>query len=165
MYRILSAFGAVLLLTVPAVPASAQMDDTGATVEQVEAARQRVREEGLRIIREAMNLTDEQAEKFWPLYDKYRAEILEVEDTYVELLRSFLQKYYGYAVTNDDAKEYVDLYFDIQSDRLKIRKKYLRRFRRILSDIEVMRLYQIENKLRAEVDVALAGTVPLADPS
>lgn len=165
MYRILSAFIAVFLLTVPAVPASAQMDDTGASVEQVEAARQRVREEGLRIIREAMNLTDEQAQEFWPLYDRYRAEILEVEDTYVELLRDFLQKYYGYSVTNKDAKEYVDLYFDIQSDRLKIRKKYLRRFRRILSDIEVMRLYQIENKLRAEVDVALAGTVPLADPS
>jgi len=165
MFRMLSAFIAVLLLTVPAIPSNAQMDDTGASVEQVEAARQRVREEGLRIIREAMDLTGEQAEEFWPLYDKYRAEILEVEDTYVELLRGFLQKYYGYSVTNKDAKEYVDLYFDIQSDRLKIRKKYLRRFRRILSDIEVMRLYQIENKLRAEVDVALAGTVPLADPS
>ena len=56
------------------------------------------------------------------------------------------------------------MYFDIQSDILKIRKKYVRRFRKILPDIKVMRLYQIENKIRAEVDAALAIMVPLADP-
>lgn len=68
-------------------------------------------------------------------------------------------------MTDDDAREYVVMYLDIQGDLLKIRKKYVRRFRKILPDIKVMRLYQIENTIRAEVDAALAITVPLADPS
>ena len=159
--RILLSF-----LVLPAwigAPAAAQ--DEGASQEQVEAARALVREGARQIVRDELVLTAEEKEKFWPLYDKYRAEILVVEDAYVDLLRGFLQQYYGYSLTESDAKEYTDMYFDIQSDRLKIRKKYLRRFRKILPNITVMRLYQIENKIRAEVDAALAITVPLADPS
>ena len=156
----------LLLLALPAcVAVTAAPQDEGASQEQVEAARALVREGARQIVREELVLTAEEKEKFWPLYDKYRAEILVVEDAYVDLLRGFLQHYYGYSLTESDAKEYTDMYFDIQSDRLKIRKKYLRRFRKILSHITIMRLYQIENKIRAEVDAALAVTVPLADPS
>ena len=153
------------VLVLPAWIAVAAAQDEGASQEQVEAARALVREGARQIVRDELVLTDEEKEKFWPLYDKYRAEILVVEDAYVDLLRGFLQQYYGYSLTDSDAKEYTDMYFDIQSDRLKIRKKYLRRFRKILPNITVMRLYQIENKIRAEVDAALAVTVPLADPS
>ena len=153
------------VLVLPAWIAVAAAQDEGASQEQVEAARALVREGARQIVRDELVLTDEEKEKFWPLYDKYRAEILVVEDAYVDLLRGFLQQYYGYSLTENDAKEYTDMYFDIQSDRLKIRKKYLRRFRKILPNITVMRLYQIENKIRAEVDAALAVTVPLADPS
>ncbi len=156
-----------ILLSLLALSAciAAPAQDEGASQEQVEAARALVREGARQIVRDELVLTAEEKEKFWPLYDKYRAEILVVEDAYVDLLRGFLQQYYGYSLTESDAKEYTDMYFDIQSDRLKIRKKYLRRFRKILPNITVMRLYQIENKIRAEVDAALAVTVPLADPS
>lgn len=145
--------------------AQSAAQDQGASQEQVEAARALVREGARQIVRDELMLTDKEGSKFWPLYDKYRSEMLEVEDTYVDLLREFLQMYYGFSLTDDDAKEYVDTYFDIQGDILKIRKRYVRRFRKILPDIKVMRLYQIENKIRAEVDAALAITVPLAGPS
>ena len=137
----------------------------GASEEQVEAARAMVRAGARQIVREELELSEEEARDFWPLYDKYRAELLEVEDAHIDLLRDFLQKYYGYSLTDVDAKEYLDSYFDIQKDVLDIRRKYVRRFRRILGSIEVMRLYQIENKIRAEIDAALAITVPLADPN
>lgn len=156
----------VALFSVLAWPTTqALAQSPGASQEQVEQARALVREGARQIVREELTLDAEESEKFWPLYDKYRAEVLEVEDTYVDLLREFLQKYYGYTLTDADAKEFIDMYFDIQGDILKIRKKYVRRFRRILPSIKVMRLYQIENKIRAEVDAALAITVPLAEPS
>lgn len=154
---------ASMLLFAGSAPALAQGDIS--TGEQLEAARALVREGALQIVREELILTDEEREKFWPLYEKYRAEILAVENTYVDLLREFLQKYYGYDLGDADAREYVKEYFSIQSDLLKIRKKYVRRFNKVLPSVKVMRLYQIENKIRAEVDAALAITVPLADPN
>ena len=157
-----------LLIVLPALllvhSQSATAQDPGASEEQVEEARALVREGALQIVRDELELTEEEREKFWPLYDKYRAEILEVEDTYVDLLREFLQKYYGYSMNDDDARDYIDTYFDIQQARLKIRKKYVRRFSKVLPGTKVLRLYQIENKIRAEVDAALAVTVPLAEP-
>ena len=155
---------AVLLAFLLALSQPATAQDTGASEEQVEEARALVREGAMQIVREELVLTEKEREDFWPLYEKYRAEILEVEDTYVDLLREFLQKYYGYTMDDDDARDYIDTYFDIQQARLKIRKKYVRRFSRVLPSIKVMRLYQIENKIRAEVDAALAITVPLAEP-
>ena len=155
------AVAAVSVCTMPGAVAQ----EVGASPEQVEEARALVREGARELVREGLSLSPEKSEEFWPLYDRYQKEIVEIEDPYVELLREFLQKYYGYSLTDDDAREYVDTYFDVQNDRLKVRKKYLRRFRKVLSDIEVMRLYQIENKIRAEVDAMLAITVPLADPS
>ena len=144
-------------------PAIAQ--DPASSEAQVEAARAMVRAGALQIVREELELSEAQANEFWPLYDEYRAELLELDNTHVDLLRDFMQKYYGYNLTDEDAKRYVDVYFDIQDDTLKIRKKYVKRFRRVIGDINVMRLYQIENKLRAEVDAALAVTVPLAEPN
>jgi len=34
-----------------------------------------------------------------------------------------------------------------------------------MSSIKVMRFYQLENKISAEIDAALAVMIPLADPS
>lgn len=156
---------AVLLVFLLAHSESATAQDSGASGQQVEEARALVREGAMQIVREELVLTEEEREDFWPLYERYRAEMLEVEDTYVDLLREFLQKYYGYSMDDADARDYIDTYFDIQQARLKIRRKYVRRFSKVLPGIKVMRLYQIENKIRAEVDAALAITVPLAEPN
>ena len=58
-----------------------------------------------------------------------------------------------------------DRYFDIKIRVLQARQSYLPRFREILSGMTVMRLYQLENKVQAEIDATLALLVPLADPS
>ncbi len=49
----------------------------------------------------------------------------------------------------------------IQSDQLRIRKKYLRKFRKVLSPKTLARFYQIENKLDAVANVAMAQGIPL----
>ena len=48
---------------------------------------------------------------------------------------------------------------------LKAEKKYLRRFRKALPASKVTRFYQLDNKLDAEIDVALAALIPLYDAS
>jgi Spy/CpxP family protein refolding chaperone len=161
MLKLISRLAVAATLACLAMPAFAQ--DPGASREQVQAARALVREGARQIVMEELTLTPEQGEKFWPLYDRYRAEMLAVEDRYVDVVRDFLQKYYDYKLTDDDANAIVDQYFDIESETLKIRKKYLRQFRRLMPPMQVMRLYQIENKVQAEIDAALALAVPLAE--
>lgn len=60
-------------------PSTAQ--EQGASEEQVEAARALIREGALQIVQEELPMTDAERAAFWSVYEKYRAELLEVENT------------------------------------------------------------------------------------
>ena len=111
-----------------------------------------------------MILSDAEAAAFWPLYDKYDAERREIGTRYVRLVAAYLDRYSAGSLTNEDADLILDAYFDIEMDTLQLRQRYVRRFRRIMPGIKVVRFFQIENQIRAEVDSALAMAIPLADP-
>jgi hypothetical protein len=80
------------------------------------------------------------------------------------LVGAFAERYETGTLTDDDANELLDLSFDIQSDTIELKKRYVARFREVLPGIKVARFYQLENKIQAEVDAALALAIPLADP-
>lgn len=130
---------------------------------QLETARELIQMGREETINTEMRMTPEQTEAFWPIYDEYRAELAVVQDRYVVLVVDYVADYYDYKLTNDDAERILDEYFEIENDILKIREKYVRKFKKILPAGSVMRLYQLENKIEAEVNIALAQTVPLME--
>ena len=152
----------VMILPFAAAPATAQEqpDLHAAIVQAYELARDGTRQ----ILRDEMMLTAAEEEKFWPLYDRYTSELKEVEDRYLGLIKAFLQRYDRGILNDEDAGKIIDAGMSIREDRMKIRRKYLRDFRKILPEIKVLRLFQLENKVQAEVDSVLAVAIPLADP-
>jgi len=46
---------------------------------------------------------------------------------------------------------------------LKVQKQYLRKFRKVLPALKVVRFYQLENKMDAEIDAELAVFIPLME--
>ena len=130
---------------------------------QLQTARELIRMGREETINAEMRMTPEQTEAFWPVYDEYRAELAVVQDRYVVLVVDYVADYYDYKLTNEDAERILDEYFEIENDILKIREKYVRKFKKILPAGSGMRLYQLENKIEAEVNLALAQSVPLME--
>ena len=62
------------------------------------------------------------------------------------------------------AERLINTYFDVQQAILRKRHDYVKKFGEVMSGIKVMRFFQLENKVQAEVNAALAVTIPLADP-
>jgi hypothetical protein len=58
----------------------------------------------------------------------------------------------------------MNVYFDVELAILDKRRGYVSRFGAFLSPVKVMRFFQLENKVEAEVNAALALVIPLADP-
>jgi len=116
-------------------------------------------------IDEELRLTKEEEAAFWPLYEKYRREMLTVLDRYAELITDYVTMYHNQKLTNEYADSLISDYFDIKSDLLRIQKKYVRRYRNILPSMKVARFYQLENKMNADIDAELALAVPLLDPN
>ena len=136
---------------------------TGATSAQVrseiELTRQQIQTERQALVAEAMELTDEQAAAFWPVYRDYRNELAPVGDRQVELILGYAERF-G-AVTDEYANQMLEDHLNIQSKKLEIQKMYVSRFLRVLQPMLVARFYQIENKLDAIVAFDLALSVPV----
>ena len=130
---------------------------------QLATARELIQMGREEIIAEEMRFTSEQSEAFWPLYQEYRDDLRPIQDRYIVLIVDYVGNYYDYKLTEEIAERVIDDYFDIQNDILKIKERYVRKFRKIMPSSSVMRLYQLENKIEAEVNMALAETVPLME--
>jgi hypothetical protein len=110
-------------------------------------------------IAENMQLTEVEAKAFWPVYEKYQNELFLLRARTMKLINDYAEAYEK--MTNDSAKNLLDEYMTIETLGLKLRQAYLPKFRSVLSDVKVMRYYQIENKINAALIYELASKIPL----
>ena len=126
---------------------------------EVELTRQQIQTERQELVTVGMELTDDQAAAFWPVYREYHNEQAPVGDRLVDLILGYADQIDS--VSDEYAEQMLEDYLDIQSDKLDIQKKYVNRFKRVLPTRLVARFYQIENKLDAVVALDLAMSVPV----
>ena len=79
-------------------------------------------------------------------------------------MSEFVDRYQAGELDDESADRLLDESLRIQMNVMEVRRDYVPRFREILSGVKVVRFYQLESKVRAEVDAALALAIPLADP-
>jgi hypothetical protein len=113
------------------------------------------------IIADNMQLTEGEAKGFWPVYSQYQDELFLIRARTAKLINDYRNAYNNNAMTNDIARTLVDEYMNIETLTLKLRKKYLPKFREVLPEAKVMRYYQIENKIQAALYYEFATNIPL----
>ena len=143
----------------------AQQDDASILEDQLLADARALLQAGRReIIGDELRLTETEAEAFWPVYDSYHAAVMEVRDRQAEIIGDYLKRYRAGDVSEDYAQDLLDQGLDVKQDLLKVQKRFLKRFRKSLPVRKLVRFYQLENKMDAEIDAQLAIVVPLMDP-
>ena len=116
------------------------------------------------VIETELVLAEGQQEKFWSVYTKYTVEMMKLEEKYIDVASEFVERSQSGELTNDEADSLLDASLDIQMDKLQVRQRYVRHFRKLLSGKQVVRLYQLESKIQAEVNAAMAIAIPLVEP-
>jgi hypothetical protein len=117
------------------------------------------------LMRGEMQLTESEAAGFWPVYEQYRSDVETIRDRQAAMITTYIEAYWAAELSDDLAKHVLDEHFAISNAILKAEKKYLRQFRKVLPTAKVTRFYQLESKLQAEIDIALANLVPLFEAS
>ena len=128
-------------------------DDTQLILEKVKADKKL-------LVSQNMKLTEAEAKKFWPVYDRYQDELFLLRARTGNLIKEYADSYE--AMNNATAQRLLDEYMTIESLRLKLRQAYLPKFRAVLPPVKVLRYYQIENKIGAAVDSEVGTYIPLA---
>jgi len=132
---------------------------------EVEQGREMIREGRLEIVRSELPLTEQEAEDFWPRYTDYRVEVDAIQDRYADMVAEYVARYENADLSDDYADELIDSWFDIKRELLDVQEIYLSEFRKVLPALKVARLFQLENKINAELDAQLAIVIPLIDSS
>jgi len=133
--------------------------------EALAEARELLKSGREQLVRDELQLTESEASDFWPIYEQYRGEIERVRDRQAKMVSEYVEAYWAAELNDDLAKHVLDEHLAIEGALLKVDKKFLRRFRKVLPAAKVTRFYQLENKLDAEIDVSLANLIPLFEAS
>jgi Spy/CpxP family protein refolding chaperone len=112
------------------------------------------------IVSRNMDLSDSERAQFGPLYHEYRGAVAKIDDRLFDLLRTYAESYRS--LDDTQARQLLKDYVEQRADRVKLDQTYIPRFQEVMSPKDVVRLFQIENKLRAKVSAYFAERVPLA---
>jgi len=126
----------------------------------IELLRKDVRSQKKQIIAENMGLSDAEAEKFWPVYDRYAAELSRVYDTKLVLLNDYAENYSS--MTGEQAENYIRKRAEVEQSIMQLRLKYIPAFRKVLSGRETALFYQLDWRPGLAIDVELVQ-VPLSN--
>jgi hypothetical protein len=125
----------------------------------IESMRADFRADKVAMITDAMQLNDQDSKIFWPVYRKYEAELVKVNDQRVALIKSYADKFD--TLTDADAKTMIDQSLDFESRRADANKKYAKEFQKAgLSSLTVARFMQFEHRLDLLTDVEIASQLP-----
>ena len=153
----------VALALVLLIPVSSTEAQGLLTQKDIAAAKEMVERKRNFVVIANLDLTEEEGKKFWPLYDEYRIKIREVRMRRLELIQNYAERFNADTVDEKFADDAILEFLDIQSDTVKVRKRYWKKFRRIIPASKAARFYQLENKMDSEIDYVMAGGTPLIE--
>ncbi len=127
----------------------------------IEIVRDVLKTEKKAAIAEIMELSDAESGSFWELYNEYNFELSKVQNDRISLIKDFAANYDK--MTDEKADELWTGALSFQQDALKLKKKYYKKFKKIMPIGKAAMYFQAENKIEAMVNASLAMEIPFIE--
>lgn len=126
----------------------------------IETQRQITETQRQLIVDQNLTLTAAESEHFWPLYREYRADVAKLNDRFVKLVQRYAKQFE--TLGDQEAMDLLNDSLSIESDRIKLAKKYSKKFAKFMPGNKVARFMQIESRLDAILNLKVKNSIPLA---
>ena len=124
-----------------------------------ELLRQDLRTMKTAVVTDAMMLSDEEGDAFWPVYREYDLELQKIWDRRLELIRSYAASYEQ--MNDETADKIMKDALKLREDRLKLRATYYKKMKKEVGAILAARFSQIDGVIQNIVDLQIASELPL----
>ena len=104
------------------------------------------------------DLSDEESQAFWPIYDSYRSNVKKVNERLYRLIDKYAENYAS--LSDEVASEILGEAIAIDVERGEYLRGYVDSLKEILPVRKVAKLYQIENKMDSLARAELALQIP-----
>ena len=130
--------------------------------QQIDLLRKDVRSQKKQIIAANLKLTDAEAEKFWPIYDRYTAELVKTNDTKYALIKQYAAQF-G-TMSDADLDKSAKQWLGLDESVAQLRLKYLPIVRGVLSAKNTALFFQLDRHMVMIIDLQVAAALPLVEP-
>jgi len=126
-----------------------------------ELAKSDLKMEYKAIIIETLMFSDAEAEAFWPIFNTFMDDKNALLDDRMKLLKDYSENF----DTLDDAKidELVSRSITNSAERIKIRKAYYKKLKKVLPTRKAGKLYQIDNQVSVLLDFQIISQIPVIE--
>jgi Spy/CpxP family protein refolding chaperone len=109
------------------------------------AAKERVATAQIGFLTHKLQLTSAEAQRFWPVYEAYQAELRQVSREPLRELRQVVENEVKWAALSEkEAEELMRKHAQVQNERERIRRTYHSKFLEVLPAKKVLLLYVAE---------------------
>jgi hypothetical protein len=138
-----------------ALPAAAQ------TASDMQILAQKIKADKKLVVAANMQLTEEEAKGFWPVYESYQKDLVAINKRLAGVIKGYADVYNKGPVSDEAAKKLINQAIAVDEAELKLKRSYLPKLEKVLPGLKVARYIQIENKIRAVIRYELAAQIPL----
>ncbi|HEU5414155.1 MAG TPA: hypothetical protein VFW31_10375 [Candidatus Angelobacter sp.] len=125
----------------------------------IELLRSDIRQDKTEIMGALMQLSAEQAGKFWPIYDEYDKELTRLNNLRAANIQEYARSYEK--MSDAKADELIQNALHFQQQRSDLLAKYYGRVKSSIGAVEAARFVQVENQLLLIIDLHIASSLPV----
>ncbi len=115
------------------------------------------------IVLSNMGLAGETKKSFGKLYDAYQLELMKHRMDELKLIKVYAEKYDN--LTDANADKIITKWIVVEESAHVLKKNYIAKFKKIMPSADVIRYFQIENRLQLLKEVQTSSAIPLAMPT
>jgi hypothetical protein len=127
-----------------ALPAAAQ------TASDMQILAQKIKADKKLVVAANMQLTEEEAKAFWPVYEAYQSDLQKINGRLLGTIKRYADAYNKGAVSDETAKKLIGEAIAIEDAEVKLKRSYVPRLEKVIPGV-----------VRAVVRYELATQIPL----
>ncbi len=113
------------------------------------------------IVRETMQLDDQQSVAFWPIYRQYQVEQSKLISDKLAIVTDYANNFS--TLTDAKADQIAQQVMQLDQKRMALREKYYATIKKALSPVVAVRFFQVEQQLQLIVDLQIAANLPIIE--
>jgi len=115
------------------------------------------------IVLSNMHLSGDVKQNFGKLYDEYQVQLMKHRISELTLISNYAKNINN--LNDDNANKLITQWATVEDAELVLKKNYMAKFKAIMPSAEVIRYFQIENRLQLLREVQTSSAIPLAIPT
>ena len=153
--------GVLLMPLTIVAPAAAQTTDSAKaanTNAYVELLKGDVEGQREAIVTEILQLSPEDGKVFWPIYREYDKELRALNAAGAEAVQAYARDFQH--LTDAQADELLSKSFQVEGQRVDLKKKYYDKMKSALSATTAARFFEVDRQLQAIGDLQVSAVLP-----